>query len=490
MIHSRISVPQSLAMLLLLVLAAGCDRFDNSTSLGADVANDIDPERADPNAVFSTVQSFAVVEEVSSARIDSTDSTMAVVPVGRWRGERSYAYIDFDTLYELTDTFDSCRVWLRLTPQALSHTAGDTGSDSTVDHELFALSVGTIGEKTKRVPVDPSTITAAAMLELERNDDGYLSDSLLIDENWGDLPLLDTIYTDTTWMTVRKDSLTGDTTACDTTAGGSADCDTTVVDTITYDTTHVVDLRGLFVVLGPAAEQDSVVRFAQPTLALECYHTVTDTTDTGTVTTTDTLKKTIKPKYWDHTVLEDNPGERDGQPFTSRAPSRYAKIRISLEHLLNQALDSADGHGFRTIATANITVPLAVSTWESPKRVTVDNGGTTTADSTWQGGAGSVLRPHFALTRAATKPEVMYSDGIRIGRRLDENGSDSIGFAQFYVRPIMDSVWNSAEPGLDEELYLYIEAPFIGELYTFRQAIWGVAPGDSIPVEFVLTNPQ
>lgn len=480
--------------MLLLIIAAGCDRFDNSTNIGGDVTDDIG--RTD-DTVHSVVQSFAIVEEIGSERNAYADSTVSLIPVGRWRGERSYAYIDFDTLLQLNDTIDSCRVWLRLDPQDLAISSGaDTSMlDTTIDFESFELSMGTAQEKAKRGLLDAATVTDELTVTLNRQSNSmriYEDDSVEVSSDWGGFTLLDSVIVADTavWdTTIVNDTISTDSIVSDTTY-------TPDTSSITYDTLHsVLDMRGLFIVLGPAAGQDSIVRLERPRLTVECYvdTTVPDTAagDSATKDTTVLAKVLlVTPSYWDHSVLEDDAAERDGLAFTSRAPRRYTRLKLSLGRVFEDALDSSDGHGFRAVASANITVPLGVSAWEAPKNITEKSGApSTAADSIWHGGPRNLL-PAYEMTRSPTKPDAMYSDGYVVGRRLDDEGSDSVGFGRFYVRPILDSLWNDGDPLTDEAVYLYIDAPYVAHLVAFRQAVWGAAPGDSLPVELVLTIPQ
>ncbi len=447
MTHSRIPAPRPLVILLLLC-AAGCDRFDTSTSIGGDIASDIDPTISDSSAVLSTIRGCAIVTEAGSARDTVTDSVSSSLPVGYWRGERSLVYVGFDSLLVFSHRYEIDSVRLSLLP--------NYGSD-TVDQEEFRVVVGRTDTREKDELIDESTIDSVATVVFDTTSSmkDYDDLTLTFDTSWGWYSHYDSI------RAIPPD-----------TADTSSGTDTT------FDTVGTaVDLRDLAIALAPAAGQDSILRLSRPYLRVWYYGPV-DGANPGS----DSL--VVRPHAVYQSVQEDNAVERDSQPLSSRAPRRYLTASLSLADLLAQAQENADPQDFATVVAANLSVPIRKRVFEDPGSLTLTANST---DTTWHDPP-DPLSLIFTLTTSDTKPEDETSmlATFRIDSVVDSPG-DTVAFARFNVQPDFDELWNGGDLLTEDIVHFYVRALDIGG---FQQVYWDIAPGDSLQAEFVLSNPQ
>ncbi len=116
----------------LIALCCGCSSFDNSTAIGTDLINDLDPSIGDPSHVLSYGAGTGQVLTRASSR-DSGNIVSDRITIGGFGEEYTIAYVEFDTTAILTGARTVLSAMLQFVPADGNLSASDIALRFVVD---------------------------------------------------------------------------------------------------------------------------------------------------------------------------------------------------------------------------------------------------------------------------------------------------------------------------------------------------------------------
>jgi len=239
-------------------------------------------------------------------------------------------------------------------------------------------------------------------------------------------------------------------------------------DSVVEAEVKAVSLPSLNLCLRTSESTDGLVRLEPP----ELHVWLTD----------GTLYRRSLPQYADYHVFEDRPGRLDSLPLASAASDRYAAIKLNLSPLWQALEDSAQTLGFRSLLSANVSLPLRRDLSEGePERLLV----------------------RALLTDNAVDP-MSVTDFSELSLRFhrdqavhstSDTTSDTTDVLVVNLRDQLDELYNLGSP-TTQEAYLYINVfdAFNGEdlfhVDRWRLLEFDLDNGGHVQIGATLTNPS